>query len=125
MCVKPWKPVHWLMTCCRFLKRCTWMRFLLSCGEGALQLAVVLDEYGGTSGIVLLKTLLKKLWARYPMSTIKGERNGLYVLVTATGCSQVCVARMRLTNLFPGVIAEHPSYETVGGFMMEQLGRHT
>ena len=33
--------------------------------EGALQLAVVLDEYGGTAGITTSKTLLKRLLEKY------------------------------------------------------------
>lgn len=91
--------------------------------EGALQLAVVLDEYGGTSGIVTLEDLVEEIVGEVSDEHDQGrtERplrfgNGDWVFSGLRRPNEV-------NEFIPGVIAEHPSYETVGGFMMEQLGR--
>lgn len=91
--------------------------------EGALQLAVVLDEYGGTSGIVTLEDLVEEIVGEVSDEHDQGrtERplrfgNGDWVFSGLRRPNEV-------NEFIPSVIAEHPSYETVGGFMMEQLGR--
>ena len=37
--------------------------------KSGVQMVVVIDEYGGTSGIVTLKTSSRRLWARYVMNS--------------------------------------------------------
>jgi len=85
------------------------------------QMAVVVDEYGGTAGVVTLEDLVEEL-----VGEVADEHDR-----TLAG-----VVRSRDWLTFPGmlrpdelleradvVIPEEGPYETVGGFMMSELGR--
>ncbi len=89
-------------------------------GRG-FQMAVVVDEYGGTAGVVTLEDLVEEL-----VGEVADEHDR-----TLAG-----VVRSRDWLTFPGmlrpdelleradvVIPDEGPYETVGGFMMSELGR--
>jgi CBS domain containing-hemolysin-like protein len=89
-------------------------------GKG-YQMAIVLDEYGGTAGVVTLEDLVEEL---------VGELNDEH------DRSRVGVVRGRDTISFPGQlrpdelldragvsVPEDGPYETVAGFVMSELGR--
>lgn len=91
--------------------------------EANLQLAVVLDEYGGTAGVVTLEDLVEEI-----VGEVADEHDKLKpgVLQSAAG-----------NWFFPGImrpdevsdqvphltVPDDPGYETVGGFIMSVLGR--
>ena len=86
-----------------------------------LQMAIVVDEYGGTAGIATLEDLIEEL-----VGELGDEHDRAKPGVTRGANS---------TILFPGMvrpdelremaikIPEHGSYETVGGYIMARLGR--
>lgn len=98
---------------------------LIQLREGALQLAVVLDEYGGTAGITTLEDLVEEI-----VGEVSDEHD----------VHSLDERPLRVGNgdyIFPGLlrpdevndyiqvleIEDDPSYETMGGFMMDRLGR--
>ncbi|GAB4099772.1 hemolysin family protein [Sinomonas halotolerans] len=91
--------------------------------EGNLQLAVVLDEYGGTAGIVTLEDLVEEI-----VGEVADEHDRLAqgVLQSAAG-DWYFPGLMRpdeVTEQVPGLeVEDSPAYETVGGFVMSALGR--
>jgi CBS domain containing-hemolysin-like protein len=91
--------------------------------DGNLQLAVVLDEYGGTAGVVTLEDLVEEI-----VGEVSDEHDRLVpgVLQSASG-DWYFPGLMRpdeVSEHVPGLVVEdNPAYETVGGFVMSVLGR--
>ena len=90
---------------------------------GNLQLAVVLDEYGGTAGVVTLEDLVEEI-----VGEVSDEHDRLApgVLQSASG-DWYFPGLMRpdeVSEQVPGLAVEDsPAYETVGGYVMSALGR--
>ena len=86
-----------------------------------LQLAIVVDEYGGTAGLATLEDLIEEL-----VGELADEHDRAKAGVTRGANSSI---------LFPGMIRPDElremaikvpadgAYETVAGFMMSELGR--
>lgn len=91
--------------------------------EANLQMAVVLDEYGGTAGMVTLEDLVEEIVGEV---ADEHDKRSAGVLQTADG-------RWYLPGLLrpdeagdqvPGlVVPDEAAYETVGGYLMASLGR--
>jgi CBS domain containing-hemolysin-like protein len=95
---------------------------LLQLRQGGMQLAVVVDEYGGTSGVVTLEDLVEEIVGEVSDEHDRGEttarevRDGLW---TVPGLWRPDEVRSRI-----GVdVPDGPAYETVGGWVMASLGR--
>ena len=94
------------------------------------QLVVVLDEYGGTAGIVTLEDLLEPLVGQFdeesphgrepdPPAMARPEPDGSLVLDGLTRLHDVA----KITGLPLGASAEDDGIQTLGGLVMARLGR--
>jgi len=87
-----------------------------------LQLAIVVDEYGGTAGIVTLEDLVEELVGELGDEHDKAKvdiRSGKDKSVSFPGLFRPDEALEKLGIVVP----EDGSYETVGGYLMSELGR--
>jgi magnesium and cobalt transporter len=86
-----------------------------------VQMAVVVDEYGGTAGLVTVEDLLEEIVGEIrdeydvESETVTDEGNGTFVF---SGKVSVDEVKDRL-----GVEIEREGFETVGGFLLAHLGR--
>ena len=86
-----------------------------------LQVAVVVDEYGGTSGLVALEDLIEEIVGEIrdeydvEIEPVVEEGNGRFVF---SGKAHVQELTDRLH-----VASEGEGFETVGGFLLSRLGR--
>lgn len=85
-----------------------------------IQIAVVVDEYGGTAGIVTLKRIIAELfgrgytlWEDIPKAEIKKEKD----VVIVPGDMQID----EFNALF-NVLIDSSESETIGGYIIERLG---
>jgi CBS domain containing-hemolysin-like protein len=85
------------------------------------QMAIVVDEYGGTAGLVTLEDLLEEIVGEirdeYDVETepVVDEGNGSWVFSAKVNIEEV---RERL-----GVEIEPEGFETVGGYVLTRVGR--
>ena len=85
------------------------------------QMAIVVDEYGGTAGLVTVEDLLEEIVGEIrdeydvESETVTDEGDGMFVF---SGKVSVDEVRDRL-----GVEIEREGFETVGGYLLSHLGR--
>ena len=95
---------------------------LVQLREGGMQLAVVVDEYGGTSGIVTLEDLVEEIVGEVSdehdrsQTTARALKDGSW---TVPGLWRPDEVRSRVGAAVP----EGAAYETIGGGVMAELGR--
>ena len=91
--------------------------------QGRVHIAIVLDEYGGTAGLVTIEDILEEL---------VGEIDDEYDRETAPVVDRIdddtleVDARVRVDEINEELdieIPENGSYETIGGFVFTKLGR--
>jgi putative hemolysin len=86
-----------------------------------VQIAIVVDEYGGTAGLVTIEDLLEEIVGEirdeYDVETepIVDEGNGSFIFSAKVNIDEV---RERL-----GVEIEPEGFETVGGYVLTRVGR--
>src|SRR5450759_4501371 len=86
------------------------------------QMAIVVDEYGGTSGVVTLEDVIEEIVGEvsdehdHARTTGRISANGSW---TVPGLWRPDEVRDRLGALVP----DGPAYETIGGYVMAYLGR--
>ncbi|HEX2452763.1 MAG TPA: hemolysin family protein [Vicinamibacterales bacterium] len=86
-----------------------------------MQIAIVVDEYGGTAGLVTLEDLLEEIVGEIrdeydvEIEPVVDEGNGCWVFSAKVNINQV---RDRL-----GVEIEADGFETVGGYVLSRVGR--
>jgi magnesium and cobalt transporter len=86
-----------------------------------VQMAVVVDEYGGTAGLVTIEDLLEEIVGEIrdeydvESDTVTDEGHGVLVFKGKVSVDEV---RDRL-----GVTIEREGFETLGGYLLSHLGR--
>ena len=86
-----------------------------------VQMAIVVDEYGGTAGLLTVEDLLEEIVGEIrdeydvESETVTDEGSGTFIF---SGKVSVDEVRERL-----GVEIEREGFETVGGFLLSHLGR--
>ncbi len=84
-------------------------------------MAVVVDEYGGTAGVVTLEDLVEEL-----VGEVADEHDRTRAGIVRTGDVVIFPGILRPDELLErtGIrVPEDGDYETVGGFVMAELGR--
>jgi CBS domain containing-hemolysin-like protein len=85
------------------------------------QMAIVVDEYGGTAGLVTVEDLLEEIVGEIrdeydvESETVTDEGNGTFVFSGKVAVDEV---RDRL-----GIEIEREGFETLGGYLLSHLGR--
>lgn len=90
--------------------------------RAGLQIALVLDEYGGTSGIVTLEDVVEEIVGDVSDEHDRGRTTARQLADgswSVPGLWRPDEARHRMG----APIADHAAYETLGGFVMATLGR--
>ena len=85
------------------------------------QIAIVVDEYGGTAGMVTLEDVLERI-----IGDVQDEfeTHGEDIVVLETGCARINgLLSLEDVNERFGLGFEDPYYNTIGGFVFGQLGR--
>jgi CBS domain containing-hemolysin-like protein len=83
-------------------------------------LALVVDEYGGTAGIITLEDIVEEL-----VGDIRDEHDPRSTRVrTLEGGAVIAAGSVRAHELAPlGLELPEGDYETIGGLVMDRLGR--
>ncbi|PWF87998.1 hypothetical protein CIK52_01485 [Kocuria rosea] len=96
---------------------------LVQLRSGGLQMAVVVDEWGGTAGVVTLEDLVEEVVGEV---SDEHDRLSLGALQSAAG-EWYFPGLMRPDEVSEQIteldIEDGPAYETMGGFMMDRLGQ--
>ncbi len=91
--------------------------------EGNLQLAIVLDEYGGTAGIATLEDLVEEIVGEVSDEHDK-VRPGLLQSASGDWYFPGLLRPDELSEQISGLtVPDEAAYETVGGYVMSKLGR--
>ncbi|ASN20893.1 hemolysin family protein [Arthrobacter sp. YN] len=91
--------------------------------EGNLQLAVVLDEYGGTAGITTLEDLVEEIVGEVADEHDK-VRPGVLQSASGDWYFPGLLRPDEVSEQIPNLtVPDESAYETVGGYVMSQLGR--
>jgi putative hemolysin len=96
-------------------------RLLTTMRKRSEQFAVVVGEYGGTSGIVTLNDILEEVIGRYSRNGVNEDLLRVNnEVIHADGRAHLRVLQERLGDAFVNSVG---SADTIGGLMMEKLGR--
>jgi CBS domain containing-hemolysin-like protein len=84
------------------------------------QVAVVVDEYGGTAGIVTTEDLIEEI-----VGDVTDEHDDEQADVQSDGDGYICNGLLRIDELLDAIGYRAPDgqYDTLGGLLMYQLGR--
>ncbi|MCH7526381.1 MAG: HlyC/CorC family transporter [Planctomycetes bacterium] len=91
--------------------------------EGKIHIAIVLDEYGGTSGLVTIEDILEELVGEIADEYEESEPAPIERIDETTVDVD---ARMRVAELNEELdlsLPEHEDYETIGGYVFSKMGR--
>lgn len=85
-----------------------------------MQIALVVDEYGGTAGLVTIEDLIEEI-----VGDVRDEHDDPELDVRRSGDGWICAGLLRIDEVArsTGYTAPDGEYETLGGLVLERLGR--
>jgi len=89
--------------------------------ENKLSIAIVVDEYGGTAGLVTVEDLIEEIVGEIA-DDFDTEEETIHRVSEWEAILDARVSIDALQELF-GVQAEEGDFDTVGGFVLEHLGK--
>ena len=90
--------------------------------ERRTQIAIVVDEYGGTEGLVTMEDVLEEIVGEIEDEFSRGRDNEVARVEDGTVYVTAGLSTEDVAELF-GVDIESDDYDTVGGFVYHHLGR--
>jgi CBS domain containing-hemolysin-like protein len=96
-------------------------RLTLDLRERGLQIAIVIDEYGGTAGMATLEDLVEEIVGE--LDDEHDERLGDLTVVSGDQVSFSGLKRPDELEAFGIEIPDSDDYDTASGFVMTELGR--
>ena len=96
---------------------------LLQLREAGLQMAVVVDEYGGTSGVVTLEDVVEEIVGEVSDEHDRARSHRPGQLPDGSWMVPGLWRPDEVRDRLGAVVPDGPAYETVGGFVMAVLGR--
>jgi CBS domain containing-hemolysin-like protein len=82
--------------------------------------ALVIDEYGGTAGLVTLESLMERIVGEVPGETVSASR----VTLRTDGSADIDgLALVTDVNVRFGLEIDEETYTTIGGYVLGRLGR--
>ncbi|GAA4319386.1 hemolysin family protein [Klenkia terrae] len=91
--------------------------------QGSLQMAVLVDEYGGTDGVVTVEDLVEELVGEVADEHDEPEVPGLTDLEDGTWSASGLLRPDEVREATGLQVPDDHSYETLGGLVLRQLGR--
>ena len=87
-----------------------------------LHMAIVVDEFGGTEGIITMEDILEEIVGE--IRDEYDEEESRFVLLSDGGIEVEAMVNISDFNAFSPIgIPEHEDYDTIGGFVTKQFGR--
>lgn len=89
--------------------------------DKSIQMAIVIDEYGGTAGMITLEDLVEEI-----VGDIRDESDELFNEIEVVAEDEYLVrgsAEIDLINEMLGVKIESEDFDTIGGFVTGLFGR--
>ncbi|GAA4483789.1 hemolysin family protein [Rhodococcus olei] len=85
-----------------------------------MQVALVVDEYGGTAGLVTMEDLIEEI-----VGDVRDEHDDPEIDVQRSGDSWICAGLLRIDEVgqATGYAAPEGEYDTLGGLVLARLGR--
>jgi putative hemolysin len=88
-----------------------------------VQIAIVLDEYGGVSGLVTMEDILEEIVGDIDDEYDEIEEEGIQVLDDQSLLVDGRIHLDELNERFEYVLPEEGDYDTIAGFVVSELGR--
>lgn len=91
-----------------------------------VQVAIVVDEYGGTEGLITVKDIMEELVG--DLDDENEQENSSYGVVELVGGRLQLDARMEIEDMDEKLLqslgaSDHEDYETLGGFVLDFCGK--
>ena len=90
--------------------------------QKSLQMAIVIDEYGGTEGLVTMEDLLKEIVGEIEDEFPRNQDREVVRLPNGSALVDAGVTTDDLKELF-GADIESEDVDTIGGYVYQSLGR--